>query len=674
MVDLRRLTSIPFLRSVAATLLDSILRIGKGLQDKLVNRLARWVPAEGSQTNISLWRGYTPVALVALVGMVISIAVFTQSLSWEESRVETDFREASQDRILVIQRAVSGSIGIVQDIASYIAGSDLIGRREFRKYVGPAIKRQAGIRSLEWVPVVYDADRSAFVESARLSFSPFMIGEIDNSGSLIESMARPIYYPVLYVQPYKKNKDRLGLDLGTDPMMIALFKKAQASHEPQVSHVISLPPDEGLGMGMMVVVPVYYNEDDELELPETDGKQIRGFAIGTFYVGPVIERALESLQSGGVDLHFFTTGDDGERHLLYTHLSRLRSGKEPEVDEEQGDLVFHQKIRAGEWPWEVVCNPAVDRFVADTWLSWIILLGGFSFTALLTVYLMTLVGRERQVRLEVAERTSQLRQAVHALNRQVFERKLAELELQTLNETLEHHVANRTAEAERRAQYLEQFAYVASHDLKAPLRAVSNLAQWIEEDLTDKLDEGSKEQMALLRDRVRRMHDLIEGLLEYSRVGGSKSSESQVNTRELVNEIIDSLSPPKGFKIKVQTEMPTLYTDRLQLGQVFSNLISNSLKHHGGTRGKIRVSCESFGKGYQFTVCDDGQGIAPEYHSKVFMMFQTLRATDMESSTGIGLALVKKIVEEQGGSISLASDVGKGACFTFTWPNKKPPG
>jgi signal transduction histidine kinase len=270
--------------------------------------------------------------------------------------------------------------------------------------------------------------------------------------------------------------------------------------------------------------------------------------------------------------------------------------------------------------------------------------------------------------LEVNERTSQLREVVQALNQEVIERKSAEQELHRLNETLEQHIASRTAEAERRAQYLEQFAYVTSHDLKAPLRAVSNLAQWIEEDLRDKLDNTSKEQLALLRDRVKKMHDLIEGLLEYSRVGRSAGPESLVDTRELAEEIIDSLSIDKRFSIKIKGKMPTLKADRLQLGQVFSNLISNSLKHHGGKKGKVQIKSEDAGQFYQFSVCDDGQGIAPQYHQKIFLMFQTLESSDFESNTGIGLALVKKIVEEHGGTIKLKSAPKEGTCFFFTWP------
>jgi signal transduction histidine kinase len=619
----------------------------------------------------SIWWGYFPVALVAVIGVLITIATFFQSLSWEKSQVEIAFREASQDRILVVQREIKHALGIVQDIASFFEASEIVDRREFRKFVGPALKRQAGIKALEWVPVVLADDRSAFIEEARRSFPPFLITEVDPSGKLIEGPDRPIYYPVLYIQPYQSNKEALGLNMGADPIVSALLGEAEHTRSLQVSPGVSIIDETGEKTEVVVAVPVFFKNDNPEDAPTQTPLEIKGFAIGVFYIGAIVERALESLRSGGIDLHFYQGHSTEDGELLYTHLSRLRENQAPDTEADTSEITYRQPISVGTQQWEIVCDPAPGKFETETWNSWIILSGGIAFTLLLTIYVATLVGRARRVRLEVEERTSQLREAVQALNREVVERKSAEQELQSLNETLEQRIAYRTAEAERRAQYLEQFAYVTSHDLKAPLRAVSNLAQWIEEDLADKLDDASREQLALLRDRVRRMHDLIEGLLEYSRVGGTTDSEIHVDTRELINEIIDSLSPPKGFKIKIQGEMPTLYVDRLQLGQVFSNLISNSLKHHGGDKGKIRIKGESYGEVYQFSVCDDGQGIAPEYHDKVFMMFQSLESSDFESSTGIGLALVKKIVEEHGGTIRLDSAVGEGACFYFTWPKKR---
>lgn len=617
----------------------------------------------------SIWWGYFPVSLVAVTGVSITMATFMQSLSWEKSQVETAFREASQDRILVIQRELTYSLGIVQDIASFFEASEIVDRREFRKFVGPALKNQAGIKTLGWVPVVLDNDRSTFIKEARKSFPPYQITEADLSGKLIESSNRPIYYPVLYIQPYQSNKEALGLNMGANPNISTLLKDAEHTRSLQVSIIDEISEKAGV----VVVVPVFFKNERSEGAPTKVLPGIRGFAIGIFYIGDIVERALESLRSGGVDLRFYQGHSIEDEQLLYTHLSRQREGQASDVEADASGTFYSQRISVGTQQWEVVCKPAPGKFKIKTWNSWIIFSGGIAFTVLLIIYLATLVGRAKQVKLEVDERTSQLQEAIQALNREVVERTSAEQELQSLNETLEDNVAYRTAEAERRAQYLEQFAYVTSHDLKAPLRAVSNLAEWIEEDLADKLDDASREQLALLRDRVHRMHDLIEGLLEYSRVGGCSDAEEHIDSRELINEIIDSLSPPEGFKVKIKGEMPTLYVDRLQLGQVFSNLISNSLEHHGGNKGKIRVTSENHRKNYQFSVCDDGQGIAPEYHDKVFQMFQTLESSDFESSTGIGLALVKKIVEEHGGTIRLESAIGEGACFYFTWPKKHSP-
>jgi len=643
-----------------------------GLAEKF---LPGWTDQQAGENVISPksdWWGYFPLALVAVLGLLLSIGLSIQSFKLEKGQTEITFHEASQERILVVQREITHALDIIQDLASFFEASAVVGRRDFRKFVGPALKRYPGIKALQWVPVVPNEDRAAFVAEAKRSFPPFRIVEPGPTGELVESSERPIHYPILYIQPYGSNKDDLGLDMGTDPVVSTLLQQAELSGIPNVSPGMVIDDETDRRASVVVAIPVFFDNEQDEDNSGALPTEIRGFALGIFYVQEIVENALTSLRPGGIDINFYQHQANGRGALIYTHRSRLRDKMATDTEQAVSDLRFTEKILMGNQRWDVISSPAPGTFGVETRNSWILLAGGIAFTALLTVYVATLIGGERQVRQEVDVRTSQLWETVQDLNREVAERKSAERELQSLNETLEHHIANRTAEADRRAQYLEQFAYVTSHDLKAPLRAVSNLAGWIEEDLEDKLDNASREQLALLRDRVRRMHNLIEGLLEYSRVGKTSDSGKYVDTRELIIEIIDSLSPPKGFKIKIQGEMPTLYVDRLQLGQVFSNLISNSLKHHGGAKGKIWVAAESYPDGYEFSVCDDGQGIDPEYHNKVFMMFQTLTSSDFEDSTGIGLALVKKIVEENGGTIKLKSAVGEGACFYFTWPKQQP--
>jgi PAS domain S-box-containing protein len=226
----------------------------------------------------------------------------------------------------------------------------------------------------------------------------------------------------------------------------------------------------------------------------------------------------------------------------------------------------------------------------------------------------------------------------------------------------------------RSNQELDQFAYVASHDLKAPLRGIANLSQWIEEDLGDNLAGENKSQMDLLRGRVHRMEALIDGILQYSRAGRVKSKPEPVDTGVLVREVIELIAPPPSIVIEVPPDMPTVRTEKVPLQQVFMNLIGNAIKHSRSEHAKIIVSWADSGEFDEFSVTDNGPGIAPQYHERIFGIFQTLEARDKVEGTGIGLSVVKKIVEAKGGKVEVTSDVGQGARFTFLWPREESTG
>ncbi len=227
----------------------------------------------------------------------------------------------------------------------------------------------------------------------------------------------------------------------------------------------------------------------------------------------------------------------------------------------------------------------------------------------------------------------------------------------------------RQLDLQRSNRDLDQFAYVASHDLKAPLRAISTLSAWLEEDLQNDLEDEAKEQLRLLRSRVHRMDSLIDGVLRYSRAGRMDTEGERVDVGELLRELVDLLDPPPGMSVTIEEGMPVLITKRLRLSQVFSNLINNAIKYHDKDEGHIRVTFEKMSPSlFEFAVSDDGPGIAPQHHQRVFVMFQTLQARDEVESTGLGLSLVKKLVEEEGGEISVISEPGEGATFRFLWP------
>jgi len=216
---------------------------------------------------------------------------------------------------------------------------------------------------------------------------------------------------------------------------------------------------------------------------------------------------------------------------------------------------------------------------------------------------------------------------------------------------------------------LDQFAYVVSHDLKAPLRAINSLAEWIEEDLPD-VAPDVKRNLQLMRGRVFRMENLINGILSYSRIGRKELPKSTFSVQQLVNEITDSLAPAAHVSINITEPLPELTTERILLEQVLFNLIGNAIKYNDGPAPAVNIGSRQLQNAFEFWVEDNGPGIPAAYHQKVFGIFQTMEARDTKESTGIGLAIVKKIIEEKGGSIRLESAEGEGSRFIFTWPKE----
>ena len=251
-----------------------------------------------------------------------------------------------------------------------------------------------------------------------------------------------------------------------------------------------------------------------------------------------------------------------------------------------------------------------------------------------------------------------------AVTRDITERKKSEEEQRRLIESLKR--VNEKVKSIN--QELKDFAYVVSHDLKAPLRGIRTLADWIATDYADKLDEKGKEQLELLVTRVKRMHNLIEGVLQYSRVGRMKEKKVKVDLNQLIPEIIDMVAPPENIKVTVETTLPVVECERTPVVSVFENLLSNAVKYMDKPEGDIRIGCTEEDGYWKFSVSDNGPGIDSRYFDKIFRIFQTLSTRDDFESTGIGLTVVKKAVELNGGKVWVESEVGKGSTFYFTLP------
>ncbi len=240
-----------------------------------------------------------------------------------------------------------------------------------------------------------------------------------------------------------------------------------------------------------------------------------------------------------------------------------------------------------------------------------------------------------------------------------------------LEQARKHLLETRLKMSQERAD-LDHFVYVASHDFKAPLRGIDNLAAWIEEDAWDVLDDSAKEHLTLLRRRVKRLESLLEDLLAYSRAGRQKVPVETVDVAELINLIVEDMNIRPGISVNCVGTFPVIATPKVPLAHVFINLISNAVKHHDCEQGRIDISVERVGTGHRFHVCDDGPGIPKKFRERIFEMFQTLKPRDVVEGSGMGLAIAKRLVHSYNGSISVKGDEGRGACFEFTWhPNRE---
>ncbi len=238
----------------------------------------------------------------------------------------------------------------------------------------------------------------------------------------------------------------------------------------------------------------------------------------------------------------------------------------------------------------------------------------------------------------------------------------------TLRKEAEESQARLIHELESANDELKNFAYVVSHDLKAPLRAIGSLADWISADQSERLDDEGREHLRLLIQRARRMDSLIDGILQYSRVGRVRETKVNVDLNEIVKESLSMLAPPPDIRVEVAPGLPIIHAEQTRMLQLFQNLLSNAIKYLDKPEGLIRIGFETHQDDWEFSVSDNGCGIEPKHFKRIFQLFQTLVPKDRVESTGVGLALVKKIVELYGGRIWIESEPAVGSTFFFTLP------
>ncbi len=265
-----------------------------------------------------------------------------------------------------------------------------------------------------------------------------------------------------------------------------------------------------------------------------------------------------------------------------------------------------------------------------------------------------------ELELLVKERAKELIEKNNQLKMEIAEREQMELKL-----------AGMIKKVENSNKELEEFSSIVSHDLKAPLRGVKSLAKWILEDYGDKLDAKATQQMNLLMERVDKIYDLIDGVLRYSKIGQESGEHTPVNLATFIPEVINMVVPPEHIKVTIENQLPTIVCEEAHIMQIFQNLISNAIKYHDKPQGWIKIKCIEDGDFWKFSISDNGPGIGEEHFERIFRMFHTIKQNENIKGTGVGLTVVKKVVELYGGRIWIESELKKGSTFIFTFPKQK---
>jgi signal transduction histidine kinase len=260
-------------------------------------------------------------------------------------------------------------------------------------------------------------------------------------------------------------------------------------------------------------------------------------------------------------------------------------------------------------------------------------------------------------RLEVTNSINELNHLVFSFNRMTESLILA-------REGLEKKVE----QLDRSNEALDRFAYIVSHDLKAPLSAITSLSEFLKSDYEDKIDDEGKKILEMIEQKIDHMHELINGVLEYSRISAGQSLVERIDMNEIIGQVIENIAPSDHIKISIVDKLPVLNIERTMVLQIFQNLLSNAVKYMDKPLGMIKVGSVIENEDIKFSVADNGPGIPLKYFDKIFEIFNKVQHNPKADSTGIGLAIVKKIVEQKGGRIWVESEVGKGSVFYCCLP------
>jgi signal transduction histidine kinase/integral membrane sensor domain MASE1 len=579
------------------------------------------------------WRRPAMVSAPLFVTFAVVVGLFIHSSRFEQNKIRFEFDHHAESLVADVEEGLKGTLECLYAIEGFFAGSQSVDRREFRDFVSPLLARHKALHALGWDARVPAAGRAAYERRLREEgFAGFRIVERSPEGTLVPAGQRPEYFPVTYIEPLDGNRAALGFDVASGPFRWEALRRAAATGRATATAPIHLVQDGRSRPGLAIFLPIYKGRVE-------DGSP-EGYAVGLFLLNDMLQGHLRG-KMPGVAVSVYDDDAPAERRVLYGTVAAEGLMKR--------DVALPVAGRVWRFHFEATADYLVQHRSRQ---SWSLLAGGLLFTGVLGALLLVLTGRTARIEEEVGLRTAELRRANGALAGKQAETEKLMQEVRDANKEL------------------NDFAHIVSHDLKAPLRGISALGGWLLEDEGGRLSPEGKSQIDLLQVRVRQMAEMIDGVLNYARVGRDGQESCDVDLQTLVPAVVDFLAVPPSVEVSLEGSLPVVRGAPIRLQQVFQNLIGNAVKYMDKPEGRVRVSCAREGWFWRFDVEDNGPGIEERHFERIFQIFQTLAPKDRRDSTGVGLAIVKKIVQSAGGKVSVASRPGEGSRFSFTWPHR----
>ena len=616
--------------------------------------------------------------IISGVGIVSTYSVSLQVGNQLKTESYLKIENISEQISIRFQDAIDKSVNDLQGLqAFYSANEEHLSQDEFNQYMGVLdIKSRGYIQALSWVPLIPGDQRKSFEALLQTQEPNFEIKENTKKSKLVTSGIKPYYTPVSYVSPYDFNREVLGFDLNSSDTRRQSLESARNTGKMVTTSKIKLVQELSDSAGFLIIAPVY-KQGAPIGNIEQRIDALLGYATGVFRIDTLMEKAKARADTEGLKLTLLDVNADNGS-VLY--------GKKNDNQFFSFDLTIPDR----KWQLNIALNEnLLAQIESPSVIKWILasgtvisLLLAFAVYALqvaviraknITVLSDELKNQNHRLEKTVMKRTQSLADKNTELKAHVVELKTQRVLLSRLMKEAESAkvlAEKRSIDLARSNKDLDDFAYVASHDLKAPLRGIDQLATWVVEDIEEGNLEEIPDHLKMMRNRIGRLETLLSDLLTYSRANHQKVSFSVINSHMLVNDLFMLVAPLNGFTLTINDQLPTFSTFKAPFEQVIRNLLSNAIKHHHKEEGGIEVGCIDTGLFYEFSIKDDGPGISLQYQEDIFKMFKTLRPRDEAEGSGMGLALIKKIVEHYSGEVRIESSEGQGCTFYFTWPKE----